>query len=678
MFEWTSSLDHRLLSLVAAGCLGLLLLLLVASPTNKKRPGLLSPRGFTPTLDGDGLYYGRTRWPQYEPRFNLRLSSLYGPVIRVETGPKSWPARLFRRLNRRLDPAWRPSDTTILVNSLAGDDGALKKLLHACASRETSIAAGKYLSHGRRIVLQPYGPDWARHRKAFALLLTRDKIKTHWTRALRFEAMVLVDRLASSSETGSRGTTTNTRLVDEISRFTASSVLQITYARRAPTPEDPVLRDLETVSENIGNAFAPGRYWVEKFPVLEYLPALISPWKRRLDADHRFESALFSRLLRGVEEKKKKKSTDVPLAAAESDVVISAEECAAAQLLDGRESHELDRDHIAYLAAGLFEAGTETTAMTINAFLLAAACYPEPIRRAQAEMDDHMMRRGHGGAAATAVPDFEDLEQLRLLAALVKEALRLTPTGSSGVGHTPTSAGSMSFMIRSEKGQQQQQQQKQDLPSRLDVPSGATVLANIYGLHHDAAVYRDPWRFDPDRWLSSPSTSSSSSSPADERPGGAQTGAPEAAPPRNNKNKSLDHTHANHAFGYGRRICPGSALASYSLAMAMALLLLCFDVALDEDAARGWCAEMEAQAGDEARRWVDLFGDEGGRALRRERALRETCEDERDRMGKVLVDAYITFKLAKGQLAECVCLRPRRDGVGLKAVRDTLSTMLNS
>lgn len=672
MFEWIIPDDHGFLSLVAAGCLLVALahttLLPIASalPTAKRRPGLLSTPDSIPALDGDGLYYDRTQWPQYEPRFNLRLSSLYGPVIRVETGPKNWPARLFRWLNRCLHPAWRPSDTTILVNSLAGDDGTLKKLLNACASRATSIAAGSHLSRGRRIVLQPYGPDWARHRKAFSSLLTRDKIKSHWTKALRFEAMVLVDRVAGLAAASAASETA--WLVDEISRFTASSVLQITYARRARTPEDPVLADLETVSKNIGNAFTPGRYWVEQFPVLEYLPALISPWKRRLDADHEFESELFSRLLQGVEEKMRPGADFTPAA----DVVISVEECAAAQLLDSQESHQLDRDYVAYLAAGLFEAGTETTAMTINAFLLAAACYPEHIRRAQAEMDDHMRRRY--GAGTGAVPVFEDLEQLPRLAALVKEALRLTPTGSSGVGHTPTSGKPMSFtwIHDEEEHKQHHQEQQQEHPSpqrrlRLDVPARATVLANIYGLHHDAAVYRDPWRFDPDRWLAPPPRVDDA---------GAAAASSRDAPGRQGSRSSLDHTHATHAFGYGRRICPGAALASYSLSMAIALLLLCFDVELRAEAARGWCAEMEAQVGDECGRWMDLFGEAGRRALEREQASREDYEDERDRLGRVLLDAYITFKLSRGQLAQCVCLKPRKDDKGLRAVRDALSTMV--
>lgn len=582
--------------------------------------------GDIPTLDGNELYYDRTRWPQYEASFNLRLSRLYGPVIRIELGPQSPLARLIRWLNARLCSEWRSSDTTILINSLQGNEGTLKGLLNSCASRGPSIAAGKYLSRGQRMVLQPYGQDWTRHRKAFALLLTKDKVKNQWAKALRFEALVMVERISSlGSPTGSNGTA----LVDEVSRFTASSVLQVAYALRTPTPEEPVIKELEVVSQNIASAFTTGKYWVEAFPLLDIFPAFLSPWKRKLMRDHEFESGVFSRLLQSVEERLAGNET-----ATES--VISVEECGAAQLLDRQNDHQVDRDGVAYLAAGLFEAGTQTTAMSINTFLLAAACYPDMTRRAQGEIDS-LLKGKYGGAEA--VPSFEDLEQLPYLAAVVKETLRLTPTGSSGVGHTPSAAKPLSCDLKDKDGASSR---------RVQIPAGATVLANIYGLHHDAKAFPDPWCFSPDRWLSSQHE-------------------------ENNVSRvSLDHRNANFAFGFGKRICPGGALASYSMSMATALLLLCFDFDLT-DMARDLRAQMESQNREELGKWTTLFPAGGQKVLNEEASLGGAFEDEQDYIGKVLIDAHITFKLSRGQLDQCIRLRPRGEGRTLQAVRETLT-----
>lgn len=591
-----------------------------------------------PIIDGNTLYHGRTKWPQYEARFNLRLSYLYGPVVCIKTQSNSRLGRLLESFNRWLYPTWRPSHTTVLINSLEGDDGTLKQLLNSCASRADSIAAGKYLSRGRRIVLQPYGPEWVRQRKAFAMMMTKQRIEQQWTEALRSEAMELVDRISRLSK---KATPCGSRLVDEVTRFTASSVLQITYARRAPTPDDPVLKDLEVVSGNIASAFTPGQYWVEKMPLLDIFPAIVSPWKRTLNAHHDFESTLFSRLLQTVEERMSGKAHG----GSATQSVIPVEDCGAALLLRN-ENHGLDRDRIVYLAAGLFEAGTETTAMTINTFLLAAACYPEYVQRAREEIDKYMYDH-YGGQAA--VPDFKDLAQLRILAALVKETLRLTPTGSSGVGHTPTSGKPLSLSIKCKH---------RGAPRRLDIPSGATILGNIYGLHHDAAMFPDPWRFNPGRWLS---------------PELDDTCLPSPQPARAASCNSLDHTHATFAFGFGRRICPGAALASYSLTIAIALLLYCFEFELT-DTAKTLCNEMDRALCDENEKWAKLFPMGGGLdALKREQSSRAYHEDERDRTGRILLDAYTRFKLSREQLNRCIRLNCRKDGDGLRAVQCTLS-----
>lgn len=584
-----------------------------------------------PTLDGHHLYYGKTKWPQYEARFNLRLSYIYGPVVTIKLGATNLAGKLRCWLNRCLVPGWQPADTTILINSLAEDDGTLRSLLNSCASRNLSIPAGKYLSGGRRIVLQPYGPDWQRHRRAFASLLTKEKVKNSWSRAVCFEALVMVDRLARLTSVED---VSDMRLLKEVSRFTASNVLQIAYARRASTPEDLVLGELEIVSQNISSAFTPGKYLVEKFPMLDWLPFFVSPWKRKLNKDHEFEKDLFTRLLQGVDAKLKAS----PASQTSSESVISVDECAAAQLLQNCQSLQLDRDDVAYLAAGLFEAGTETTAMTINTFLLAAACYPEVVQKAQAAMDVYL--RGKYGEDMT-LPEFEDLQKMEYLGAVAKETLRLTPTGSSGVGHTPSGSAVQSLhLTMGGEGRQR----------RLDVPPDATVLGNTYGLHHDPKVFSDPWGFDPARWL-------------DTKPDqDASPPALETSTPRN----ALDHSHRNaHYFGFGRRICPGGTLASYTLSMAIALLVFCFDFELTAKA-QEICVQMEDISRKEGKDWASLYPSRG-----------EGIEQE-DEIGRVLMDAHIAFQLSKSQLAECIRLRPRGDasrGDRLRAVGDALAAM---
>lgn len=650
-----------------------------------------------PTIDGNDLYYDNATWPKYEPRFNLRLSHLYGPVVRVQLQQRNPLLRLLRWINAQvyhyMCPEWHYDDTTVLINSLTQNQAPLKKLLASCASRAPSFAAGKYLSRGRRIVLQPYGADWLRHRRAFSMLLTKDKVKSRWAKALRFEALTMVERIASSSSSSSSAEPSRKFcIVDEISRFTASSVLQIAYALRATTPEDPVLKELETVSQNIGAAFTPGRYWVANFPLIDLVPAFCAPWKKRLNAHHAIENGLFSRLLQSVEDR-------LSLAAAGSgtgskigndgqggqSAVIAVEDCAAAALLtssskrnrqqDQCDDHEplpLERQEVAYLAAGLFEAGTETTAMTINTFLLAAACYPEMTRRAQAEIDKVLLKKKQQNSesylqassipSANAVPTFEDLEQMPYLAAIVRETLRLTPTGSSGVGHTPTATTGrpLSCELLDDK------RKKGATRQRLNVAPGVTVLANIYGLHHNVDAFPDPWRFYPDRWLQRGSLNGNKNSAEEQK---QEYDRPTYT--------SLDHTYANFSFGFGKRICPGGTLASYSLSMAICLLLWCFEFNLT-DAAQRLCEEKLKQYQDECRAWMKLFPAPRGRTQNvfdEDSLWKEDFEDESDRVGKVLIDANITFKLSRLHLDQCLGLEPRLGGCYIAAAREALKEM---
>lgn len=604
-----------------------------------------------PAIDGTQLYYGRKRWPQYEARFNLRLSYVYGPVVLIRHPSTTWLARLKRWFHRLACRAEEGTETTVLINSLSTNESVLKSLIASCASRRSSIPAGKYLSRGQRIVLQPYGPAWRLHRRVFTSLLTKYKISNRWNKALRHEAMVMVGRIAELG--ASSRSPADTTVLDEVSRFTASSVLQITYARRAETPDDPILRDLRVVSQNIASAFTPGKYWVEDFPLLDIFPTFISPWKRKLTADHRFEIDLFERLLHGVEARLDGSqgeggSNHCKLREQAGGSVIAPDQCAVADLLRSKQ-FQLDRESIAYLAAGIFEAGTETTAMTLDTFLLAAACYPEMARQAQAEIDNYMSSKDH---EEELVPTFADLQQLPYLGAVVKEALRLTPTGSSGVGHTPTKLEPYFLGLDCDGV---------GGTDNLTIPPGATVLANTYGLHHDHDRYPDPWRFDPGRWIA----------PV----------APDEEPPPGGENcstsgHSLDYTHANFAFGFGRRICPGSSLASHSLSMAIALLLLCFDFKLT-DRAEAHRHGVEKRDRDEFRRWAELFPGAGGEAratMHREQASKLDHQDEGDRIGRGLIDAYIAFKLSREQLAECIRLEPRKGRPWLKAVGDVLSS----
>ncbi|EIN04437.1 cytochrome P450, partial [Punctularia strigosozonata HHB-11173 SS5] len=420
----------------------------------------------------------------------------------------------------------------ILVNSSALAVQLLERKSGTYSSRARSIAAGKHLSQDKRLVLLPYDDTWKRHHRAFARLFGKDKINNTYRKALDQESLFLVQGLVACSDTDQRPVDGVTALT---SRFTASSVLQIAYARRALSSHDQILKNLAKVSENIALASTPGAFWVETLPFLDILPMWISPWKRRLKEAHDFEMSINGGLVADVQ----RRITEVD-----------------DSIFDASDTLRLDLDDIAYLAATVFEAGTETTAMTLNTFLLACICFPDFVPRARSEIDRvlsaYQILDQSVPKLSANLPSFDHMEQMPYVRAVIRETLRFTPTGSTGVAHISTSVRDDDIEYEDPNGAR----------IRYRIPAECTVLPNIYGIHHDAALYPDPYRFRPERFL----------------PSGLGAGQSPPINARGQRGSSSDLTAGHHAFGFGRRICPGLDLASNSLFISVSRILACLDI----------------------------------------------------------------------------------------------------
>jgi cytochrome P450 len=166
---------------------------------------------------------------------------------------------------------------------------------------------------------------------------------------------------------------------------------------------------------------------------------------------------------------------------------------------DGTDDDEL-RDQI----VSLLFAGHETTASALSWTLY--------------WLDRARLRAGVAAELAATPDDGADASRVPLLQAVIKEALRLRPPAPVAGKRSLTEAVS--------------------LRGRL-LPAGTVVVPNIYLAHHRAAVFGDPHRFDPDRFLR------------------AQPPAPQHYFP----------------FGGGTRYCLGSELAMLEIRMVTAAVL---------------------------------------------------------------------------------------------------------
>lgn len=162
-------------------------------------------------------------------------------------------------------------------------------------------------------------------------------------------------------------------------------------------------------------------------------------------------------------------------------------------------------------------AGHETTASVLPWLWMLLARHPDARERLQAEVD---------GVLGDRTPTADDLERLPWTRAIVEEAMRLYPPvlGLARVARGDDDVGG------------------------VPIRAGSTVVVLMHGVHHNPAVWSDPLRFDPSRFM------------------------PDAPPPPSRQ--------ASMPFGAGRRMCVAATFARMEAALIVAMISQRFELDL--------------------------------------------------------------------------------------------------
>lgn len=287
-------------------------------------------------------------------------------------------------------------------------------------------------------------------------------------------------------------------------QYSGGLIFRIGYGKRVVTgKEDAILRIIQ-VTHNLERIASPGAYLVDTIPALKYLPNFLAPFKREAARLHAEELSLFCELLDEVRHKVQ---------------AGTAPPSFASHLLANQSKLQLSDSEGAYVVGTLFEAGSGTTAAAMMSFCLAMTLHPEWQTLVWDEVDR---------VCGDRIPDFEDMPSLPTVRAVVKEVLRWRPVTAGGVPHLLT---------------------RDDVYEGYFLPKGSVVHANQWAIHREEALYPEPERFNPLRWLEP--TYPTYREPLDKFP--------------NLQNYS--------AFGFGRRICPGMNIAERSLYILTATIL---------------------------------------------------------------------------------------------------------
>ncbi|KAK7412966.1 hypothetical protein VNO78_04762 [Psophocarpus tetragonolobus] len=181
-------------------------------------------------------------------------------------------------------------------------------------------------------------------------------------------------------------------------------------------------------------------------------------------------------------------------------------------LLQQSQPHYYTDQIIKGLVLAMLFAGTDSTAVTLEWSLSNLLNHPEIFKKARDELDTHI---GQERLVSEA-----DLPKLSYLKKIILETLRLHPPAPLAIPHV----ASEDIII-----------------GGFNVPQDTLVMVNIWAMHRDPLLWKEPTCFKPERF--------------DE--------------------EGLEKKVI--AFGMGRRACPGEGLALQNVGLTLGLLIQCFD-----------------------------------------------------------------------------------------------------
>ncbi|KAL0252995.1 hypothetical protein SLS55_008440 [Diplodia seriata] len=369
------------------------------------------------------------------------------------------------------------------------------------SSRPALPLAQDIASAGRRQLFLPYGPRWRQIRRHGHALLSAPACARYQPIQDAESRQLLAELLGDPAA-----------FYQINRRYAASVIMRATYGRRVARWHDPLIADVFAVVDNLTAMTAPGAHVVDTFPSLAGWPqALLGGWRAFGERVCAHDSEVYMRLWEAL-----KREVDKG----------EAPECFGKEFyLNDPMQNGIDDLAAAYTCGGLVEAGSETTASSLNTFVLCMTLFPEARQRAQEEIDRVVgMER---------LPAWGDEVALPYTRALVKEVLRWRPVNKFGMVHASS---------------------EDDWYEGFFIPKGSVVVLNWWAIHMDPSIHKDPENFDPARYLGKP------------------LGAAEYL------NVSDPYERDHFTYGAGRRVCQGVHMAERSLYINIVRTLWGFNI----------------------------------------------------------------------------------------------------
>ncbi|KAJ7215170.1 cytochrome P450 [Mycena rebaudengoi] len=297
--------------------------------------------------------------------------------------------------------------------------------------------------------------------------------------------------------------------MDHTRRYAGGLMLSVLYDYKPATNDDEFLRLAGECIEFFANEVTSGSgVWpVDIFPFLKYIPAWVpgagfqrkaAYWKKTVQSlaeePYRYTKALVDR------------------------GITTTSFCSDALRVENQTKET--EDSIKWTAAGMYIGSADTTISTVAHFLLAIMDHPEVLKKLQLEIDSVVGR--------DRLPDFSDRPNLPYVEAVLSETWRWGVPVPINLPHRVT---------------------VDDIFRGMRIPKGSVILANIWAILRDEAVFPDAFQFRPERFME------------------------EKDPVVLDKMEPR-----NYVFGFGRRRCPGADLVESSIWLLVVTMMATLDI----------------------------------------------------------------------------------------------------
>ena len=315
------------------------------------------------------------------------------------------------------------------------------------------------LSGQKDLVLAPYGEHWRQmQRFANRELLSARNIDTVRERYIERVVNGLVERMAEAGDSGEK--------VYPMT-LTAQSNSNLMFRSLFGRDDDESAEFLEQRDRLLNYiswlfASATATNIVDYIPWLRFLPNNgVKEATRQAEISAEVITAL-------VEAARNRPGVD-----------LSAPTCLVEVMLAKEDTGEISSAMTKDLCADMLIAGTDTSAQTVNWFLLLMANRPEIQAKVHEELD-RVIGRPSTGSEEASLPTVEDRTRLPYVFACLAESMRYRTIGPLGLPHKASEDTEIGGYL---------------------VPAGTQVLGNIYSIHHDPRYWDSPNEFIPDRFL---------------------------------------------------------------------------------------------------------------------------------------------------------------------------------